>query len=123
MAIAVLNITITSENERSNKMRFVDLEALSGEENAGKNDVETLSGESSPNPWYLWLSQGLTKDEREYKRKCPTNNSSNSNTTVSISYRGFTGSISYSSTTTNSSDREEITCAYGSTNCTPVNCR
>lgn len=84
------------------------------------------SGSSSVNwnHWTQWPSQGLTKDEREYRRRCPKKSSSSGSGSVSGGYGGVSGSISGSGSTsqTNPTDREEISCPYGEQNCTPVGC-
>ncbi len=93
------------------------VEVLAQTNNTGGSSVEW-------NHWSQWLSQGFTKDEREYERPCPTSSSSSGSGGVSGSYGGASGGISGSgsSNQTNPGNRNEITCAYGNVNCTPIKC-
>lgn len=85
------------------------------------NHVEALASEEGGyNHWSQWLSQGLTKDEREFTRPCPS--SSSSGGSGSASYGGGSVSGSGNSSQTNPSNRYEITCPYGSDNCTSIGC-
>ena len=68
--------------------------------------------------------QGLTKDEEEYTRKCPTKKSTKIGYGVSAVVEGVVvgAEIGKSSSQENPRDREEITCKSGDKNCTPVEC-
>ncbi|MBK5722166.1 hypothetical protein JGH11_14920 [Dysgonomonas sp. Marseille-P4677] len=87
------------------------------------NNTEALAG-GEWNDWTQWLSQGLTQDEREYERPCPSSSSSSTSGSTSVDYAGTNVSASgqHSSSQVNPSNRNEITCAYGSVNCTPISC-
>lgn len=100
------------------------LEVLAQTNSSQTGGSSSGDGSSSWNNWSQWLSQGLTKDEREYVRPCPSSSSSGSSGSASGGYGGASGSISGSTSNsqTNPSGRNEITCAYGSTNCTSVGC-
>jgi hypothetical protein len=82
-------------------------------------NVEALAG-NEWNNWTDWFSQGLTKDEREEKRDCPSEQSSNWG--ISGGYNGVTVGISGSSSQTNPPSRKETICPAGNVNCTPVGC-
>lgn len=68
--------------------------------------------------------QGLTKDEEELPRKCPTKSTEKAGISASAIVNGVVvkAEIGKSSSQENPSDREEITCKVGSKNCTPVKC-
>ncbi|MCD8235426.1 MAG: NVEALA domain-containing protein [Prevotellaceae bacterium] len=108
-AFAYVNFETINDNDDLSDLTLQDVEALS--------DTEW-------NSWEQWLSQGLTKDEREMMRPCPSTESSsgsgsigvgNGNTNVEV---GGSGSHEQ----TNPSGRKEIVCPYGNTNCTEVAC-
>lgn len=86
------------------------------------SNVEALaSGESNEwNHWSQWLSQGLTKDEREWQRPCPSESSGSGNVNVNHNGTGIGAGGSYSQT--NPSTRSEITCPYGNDNCSRIRC-
>lgn len=77
--------------------------------------VEALSGSEYNNFWEA-LSQGILKNEREYIRPCPSTESSSGSANIGD------GGISGSHEQTNPSGRNEITCPYGDTNCTVIDC-
>lgn len=83
------------------------------------SEVEALAG-GEWNSWDQWLSQGLTKDEREWMRPCPSQESGSGYGNGSYGGVGVGGGGSYSQT--NPSGRNEITCPYGNENCTPIGC-
>jgi len=91
-------------------------------------DVNLQNAEAlASSEWSFWdglgnflSGQGWTKDEREWIRPCPSEQSSSGS--GSVSYGGGTASGSGSSSTTNPSGRNEITCPYGSENCTQIKC-
>lgn len=107
--LAVININI---NLNTSKLPDVDI--------AG---VEALA-QVEWNDWTQWLSQGLTKDEREVQEQCPTDQSSSGNGSLSGGNGAVGGSASGSgsSSQTNPPGRTDIRCASGSDNCTPVKC-
>lgn len=72
------------------------------------------------NDWSEWFSQGLHKDEREWVRPCPSQETGSG--FIGGSYGGGSISGGGSHSQTNPSGRSEITCPYGSSNCTPVGC-
>lgn len=72
------------------------------------------------NDWNQWFTQGLTKDEREVARPCPSDQSSSGNGSVSIGSNSASGGGSHSQT--NPSGRYDIDCAYGNENCSSVDC-
>lgn len=104
MLIAFNIVTVKKSNNNSNIALF-DVEALA--------DVEW-------NHWTQWWGQGFTKDEREYERPCPSDESSSGSGNVSHGNTSIGGGGSHSQT--NPSGRNEITCPYGSDNCTPIDC-
>lgn len=68
--------------------------------------------------------QGLTKDEEEFTRKCPTKQTTKIGIGVSAVVEGVVvgAEIGKSSSQENPTEREEITCKSGNKNCTPVEC-
>ena len=108
-AFAYVNFEVINDNEDLSDLTLQDVEALS--------DTEW-------NNWTQWLTQGFTKDEREWMRPCPSTESSSGSGSVGVG-KGDTsvevgGSGSHEQT--NPSGRNEITCPYGDTNCTEVEC-
>ncbi len=75
---------------------------------------------NEPNSGWTWWTQGATKDEREYIRPCPTEQSSSGS--GNASYGGASAGGSGSSSQTNPAGRTDISCPYGYDNCTPVGC-
>lgn len=86
-------------------------------------NVESLA-DVEYNNFFLWFSQGITMDEREWKRPCPENYANSNSGSVSGGNGQVGGSISGSSSTSYSGayGRQEIRCPYGSTNCTEITC-
>ncbi len=80
----------------------------------------TGTGTHETNSFFEWFSQGITKDEREERRVCPS--SSSSSGSASGSYGGASGSVSGSSTQTNPDGRYEYICPYGYANCSRIKC-
>lgn len=87
---------------------------------AQTNNTSGSSTGNSTNPWYQWPTQGITKDEREYIRPCPS--SSGGSGSIGGGGGGVTGGVSGSHSQTNPSTRNEITCPYGTVNCSEVGC-
>lgn len=82
-------------------------------------DIEALA-DNEWNNWEQWFSQGLTKDEREETRPCPSIESGSGS--VNGSYGGGSIGGSGSHSQVNPSGRYEIICPYGESNCTNVGC-
>jgi hypothetical protein len=90
-----------------------------------KENVEALaSGEM--NPWYLWFSQGLTADEREVVTPCSVSGGQSSSSNVNGYYQGdnygVSGFYQQSSNRDYSGETVLIKCAFGSSNCSRVDC-
>lgn len=102
--IALLNVTVI-KNDRILDVSLSSVEAFAGGE---------------WNDWNEWLTQGATKDEREWNRPCPATESSSGQGGVSHGDTSVSGGGSHSQT--NPSGREEITCPYGSSNCSAIDC-
>lgn len=83
-----------------------------------RTEVEALA-DPEYNPWYLWFSQGLTKDEREERIPCK-GDSNNVTVGGSVSKGGIVGSGNIS--VTQPSGEYKISCPAGESNCTPVSC-
>ena len=96
-----------------NKQSDATLEAITVMVKANKEKHEI-------NPWYMWPTQGITKDEREEKRACPSNESTSASGNASYGDVGAGGSYDHSQE--NPQGRYEIICPYGYDNCTPVGC-
>lgn len=103
-ALAILNVNLSIESNEISKVTLYDVESLS-------NELNSIT---------QWWSQGLTKDEREWIRPCPASQSNSGS--GSVSYNGASVSGSGSSSQTNNNERSEITCPYGSDNCSEVPC-
>lgn len=116
IALSVVNFKVI---EPTNNEGLVDL--LSVCQNAFANQE---NGEHENNTGWTIITQGATKDEREVKRQCPTEQSSSGSGNVSGSYGGANVSIggNGSSSQSNSSSRYDIACGYGYSNCTSVDC-
>lgn len=82
------------------------------------SDIEATA-DNEWNSWNEWVSQGLTKDEREWMRPCPSSESSSGNGSISNGNIEIGGG---SHSQTNPSGRYEITCPYGNANCTAIGC-
>lgn len=80
----------------------------------------TYCSAGNRNTGWTILSQGFTKDEREYERPCPTYEDNRGS--GSGSGKGYSASGSGSHTQINPSGRMEITCPYGNENCTKIPC-
>lgn len=108
-AFAYVNFEVINDNEDLSDLTLQDVEALS--------DPEW-------NHWTQWLTQGLTKDEKEEKRPCPSTESSSGSGSIKIGYGNIGVEIggNYSHSTTNPEGKEETTCANGLENCTEVGC-
>ena len=87
------------------------------------SSVEALS-ENEMNSLWEWFSQGIRKNEREWIRPCPSEESSSGSANIGAGNGGTTvgGGVSGSHEQTNPSGRDEITCPYGEENCTEVEC-
>lgn len=85
--------------------------------------VEALSS-NEMNSFLEWFSQGIHKDEREWIRPCPSEESSSGSANIGVGNGGTTigGGVSGSHEQTNPSGRDEITCPYGEENCDEVEC-
>lgn len=104
-----VNVMVSKQGEEINRLLNVGMvEALAADE------------EYEVNSWYQWLSQGITKDEREFKRSCPSDTSGSGY--VNGSYNGVGVGVGGSYSQQNPSGREEIRCAHGYENCTTVDC-
>lgn len=108
-AFAYVNFEVINDNEDLSDLTLQDVEALS--------DPEW-------NHWTQWLTQGLTKDEREWKRACPTTESNSGSGSVEVGKGDTSVEVggSGSNSTTNPEGREEITCPVGNENCTEIEC-
>ena len=104
VAIALLNVTIIKND------RIIDISLSNVEASAG----------SEWNDWNEWFTQGATKDEREWMRPCPITDSSSGQGSVSHGDTSVSGGGSHSQT--NPTGRQEITCPYGSSNCSSIGC-
>lgn len=104
VVMTMLNITFV-ENDNQTDLSLVDVEAWADNE---------------WNDWNQWLTQGLTKDEREEKRPCPTEESSTGSGSISHGDTSISGGGSHSQT--NPATREEYICPQGNTNCTAIGC-
>jgi hypothetical protein len=80
----------------------------------------TYCSAGNRNTGWTILSQGFTKDEREYERPCPTYEDNRGS--GSVSGKGYSASGRGSHTQINPSGRMEITCPYGNENCTKIPC-
>lgn len=103
--VAYVNYDVTKESDSNYNLSFMEIEALADNE---------------WNDWNEWLTQGLTKDEREWVRPCPSEEygegyGEGSYGDISIGGGGSHGQV-------NPNGRNEITCPYGNSNCTEVNC-
>lgn len=99
------NFRILNDSEIIMNMPFANVEALAGGE---------------WNDWNEWLSQGFTKDEREWKRPCPLEEGNSGYGNIGYGNIGIGGGGSHNQS--NPSGREEITCPYGDQNCTEIPC-
>lgn len=106
-SIALIGFNVSVANTKKD---LYDL-ALSNIEDTADNEW---------NSWNEWLSQGFTKDEREWMRPCPSSESSSGNGSISNGNIEIGGGGSH--TQTNPSGRYEITCPYGNSNCTAIGC-
>lgn len=104
VVIALLNVAMI-ENDRIIDLSLSNVEA---------------SAESEWNDWNDWFTQGATKDEREWMRPCPITESSSGQGGASHGNTSVSGGGSHSQT--NPSNRQEITCPYGSSNCSAIGC-
>lgn len=104
MVTTVFNVVFVKNNDRTD-ISLTNIEAWGGNE---------------WNDWNEWLTQGLTKDEREFVRPCPSEETSSGSGSISHGDTSVGGSGSHSQT--NPTGRNEITCPYGSTNCTAIDC-
>ena len=104
-----------------------DLASANGETNGENGGGGSTDGESDDPVWgglsNLLIGQGLWKDEKEYKRPCPTTEQEGPSVTIGIGRNGALGITSNGpSSRTYPSGRKEITCPNGSTNCSTVDC-
>lgn len=96
--------------------------------NSGESDVNlkviltsaNAQTETTSNHWTQWIPYGFTKDEREYERSCPTEQSTS--TSGNASSGGNSAGGSHSSSQTNPTGRNELRCATGTENCDVVDC-
>lgn len=87
------------------------------------SEAGSSSGNAS-NPWYQWPFQGATQDERELFRDCPTSSSSSGGGSAGGGNQAGSGSAggNYSHSQTNPTTRRELSCPYGSVNCSSLDC-
>ena len=104
MVTTALNVAFVKNNDRTD-ISLTNVEAW---------------GEKEWNDWDEWLTQGFTKDEREMKRPCPSEETSSGGGSITIGKVTIGGGGSH--TEINSSDRYEVICGYGDVNCTSIDC-
>ncbi|WP_417941946.1 hypothetical protein [Flavobacterium sp. RS13.1] len=114
MALAIFgtfNLNVASSGEKDNDVNL-------------KIMVTNANAQTEYNDPSLWFSQGLTKDEREISVACPESTTSTTGGSISGGYKGVTGTVSGSTTTTNNytSGQTHITCGSGNDNCTETDC-
>ena len=117
VAVAGTNVYLANDiRVQRNELSLLNLEniAEADETNAG----------NEYNSFWQWFTQGLTMDEVEERRVCPSYTSSSGSGSASVSNGVAGGSVSGSGshTQTNPSTRYEIICPYGYSNCTEVGC-
>ena len=108
ITVATAIVVFVNVNEISNEKKLTSL-----------IEIEALAT-NEWNDWNQWFSQGFTKDEREWIRPCPSEESNSGYGNGSYGGVSIGGGGSHSQT--NPSGRCEITCPYGNENGTSVGC-
>lgn len=108
-AMTYMTSNVSKENKALKELTISSVEALS------ENEMNSI-GE--------WFTQGLYKDEREWIRPCPSEESYSGSVNVEVGKGNITigGGIGGSYEQTNPSGRNELTCPYGEENCTTIDC-
>ncbi len=105
VALVSLNLKLTKSEKNDFSLSLVKMEAL-----AQDNEM---------NPWYQWISQGLTKDEAPVSILCPGKTVT---VKVCVKVSQYGGCVEYREETRPAPDSYQIRCTSGFVNCSSVSC-